>query len=65
VFHLSSNPMVARELAFIKVKVEPSKRPEIFGVVDTFRASVIDIGPNNLIIQVVGELSKIEAMVEL
>jgi acetolactate synthase-1/3 small subunit len=65
VFHLSSNQMVARELALIKVKAEPSKRPEILGVVDTFRASVIDIGPNNLIIQVVGELSKIEAMVEL
>jgi acetolactate synthase-1/3 small subunit len=65
VSHLNSNPMVARELAFIKVKAEPSIRPEIFGVVDTFRASVIDIGPNNLIIQVVGELSKIEATVEL
>ncbi|MGO4549377.1 acetolactate synthase small subunit [Paenibacillus sp. 2TAB23] len=65
VSHLSSNPLVVRELAFIKVKVEPSIRPEIFGVVDTFRASVIDMGPNNLIIQIVGEIEKIEAMVEL
>ncbi|MEK3722521.1 acetolactate synthase small subunit [Paenibacillus sp. FSL H8-0034] len=65
VLHVSSNPMVARELAFIKVKTEPVIRPEILGVVDTFRASVIDIGPNNLIIQVVGELGKIDAMVEL
>ncbi|WP_169086753.1 acetolactate synthase small subunit [Paenibacillus sp. PL91] len=65
VSHLSSNPLVVRELAFIKVKAEPSIRPEIFGVVDTFRASVIDIGPNNLIIQIVGEIRKIEAMVEL
>lgn len=65
VVYLSSKQMVARELAFIKVKAEPSKRPEIIGLVDIFRASVIDIGPNNLIIQVVGELSKIEAMAEL
>ncbi|WML53549.1 acetolactate synthase small subunit [Neobacillus sp. PS3-12] len=63
--HLSSSDMVARELCFIKVRVEPSKRPEILGVVNTFRASVIDIGPNSLIVQVVGELYKIEAMVEL
>jgi acetolactate synthase-1/3 small subunit len=63
--HLSSNEMVARELCFIKVKVEPSRRPEILGVVNTFRASVIDIGPATLIVQVIGELNKIEAMVEL
>jgi acetolactate synthase-1/3 small subunit len=63
--HLSAAEMVARELCFIKVRVEPSKRPEILGVVNTFRASVIDIGPNSLIVQVVGELYKIEAMVEL
>jgi acetolactate synthase-1/3 small subunit len=63
--HLSSSDMVARELCFIKVRVEPSRRPEILGVVNTFRASVIDIGPNSLIVQVVGELYKIEAMVEL
>ncbi|MDQ1912615.1 acetolactate synthase small subunit [Paenibacillus sp. GD4] len=65
VSHLSSYPMVERELAFIKVKAEPSERPEILGVVDAFRASVIDIGSRSLIIQVVGEFNKIEAMVEL
>jgi acetolactate synthase-1/3 small subunit len=63
--HLNSSEMVARELCFIKVRVEPSRRPEILGVVNTFRASVIDIGPNTVIVQVVGELNKIEAMVEL
>lgn len=63
--HLNSSEMVARELCFIKVRVEPSRRPEILGVVNTFRASVIDIGPNSLIVQVVGELYKIEAMTEL
>lgn len=63
--HLSSSEMVARELCFIKVRVEPSRRSEILGVVNTFRASVIDIGPNSLIVQVVGEFYKIEAMVEL
>jgi acetolactate synthase-1/3 small subunit len=63
--HLISNEMVARELCFIKVRVQPYMRPEILGVVNTFRASVIDIGTTNLIVQVVGELNKIEAMIEL
>jgi acetolactate synthase-1/3 small subunit len=65
VIDLSSNPMVAREVALIKVNAEPSIRPEILGVVDTFRAGVVDIGPNSLIVQVVGDSDKIDAMVEL
>ncbi|MEB3101038.1 acetolactate synthase small subunit [Ferviditalea candida] len=62
---LSSNPMVARELALIQINAEPKVRPEILGVVETFRASVVDIGPTTMIVQVVGDSDKIEAMVEL
>ena len=65
VVDLSSNPMVARELALIKVSAEPAARPEILGVVETFRAAVVDIGPSSLIVQVVGDSDKIDAMVEL
>ncbi|MCR8843853.1 acetolactate synthase small subunit [Paenibacillus sp. SC116] len=65
VLNLSSQEMVARELALIKVKAEPNMRPEILGVVETFRASIIDIGPSTLVVQVLGESSKIEAMIEL
>ena len=63
--NISSNPMVARELALIQINAEPAIRPEILGIVDTFRASVVDIGPNTLIVQVVGDSEKIDAMVEL
>jgi acetolactate synthase-1/3 small subunit len=65
VIDLSSNPMVARELALIKVGAEPASRAEILGIVETFRAAVVDIGPTSLIVQVVGDSLKIEAMVEL
>ncbi|MCR8632581.1 acetolactate synthase small subunit [Paenibacillus radicis (ex Xue et al. 2023)] len=65
VIDLSSNPMVARELALIKVNAEPSSRPEVLGVVETFRAAVVDIGPSSLIVQVVGDSLKIDAMIEL
>jgi acetolactate synthase-1/3 small subunit len=65
VMDLSSNPMVAREVALIKVNAEPGVRPEILGVVETFRAAVVDISPNSLIVQVVGDSDKIDAMVEL
>ena len=65
VVEVSAQPMVTRELGLIKVTAEPSVRPEIFGLVDTFRASVVDVSPNTLIIQVVGTSDKIDAMIEL
>ncbi len=63
--NLSSRPMVARELALIQVSAAPAIRPEILGVVETFRASVVDVGPTTLMIQVVGDSGKIDAMTEL
>ncbi|WP_313638112.1 acetolactate synthase small subunit [Paenibacillus sp.] len=65
VVDLGSKPMVARELALIKVNADPSERPEIMGVVETFRASVVDIGSTSLLVQVVGDTQKIDAMIEL
>ncbi|WP_431089804.1 acetolactate synthase small subunit [Paenibacillus sp. 8b26] len=65
VIDLSSKPMVARELAMIKVKAEPPQRPEIMGVVETFRAAVVDVGTTSLIVQVIGDTEKIDAMIEL
>ncbi|RJE91226.1 acetolactate synthase small subunit [Paenibacillus sp. 1011MAR3C5] len=65
VIDLSANAMVARELALIKVHAEPASRPEILGVVETFRAAVVDIGTHSLMVQVVGDTEKIDAMIEL
>nr|WP_223067902.1 acetolactate synthase small subunit [Paenibacillus caui] len=65
VVNLSTMPMVSRELALIKVKSEPAERPEIMGLVETFRAAVVDIGTKNMMVQVVGDTDKIDAMLEL
>jgi acetolactate synthase-1/3 small subunit len=65
VIDISGSPMVGRELGLIKIGAEPSARPEILGIVDTFRAGVVDIGPTTLIVQVVGDSEKIDAMIEL
>ncbi|WP_256760774.1 acetolactate synthase small subunit [Cohnella sp. WQ 127256] len=65
VIDVSGNPMVGRELGLIKIGAEPSSRPEILGIVETFRAAVVDIGPSTLIVQVVGDSEKIDAMIEL
>jgi acetolactate synthase-1/3 small subunit len=60
VIDISSSPMVARELGLIKLNAEPAARPEVLGIVETFRAAVVDIGPSTLIVQVVGDTDKID-----
>ena len=65
VVDLSEHPMVDRELALIKVNAEAEKRSEVLSVVETFRAAIVDIGSNTMIVQVVGDSSKVDAMTEL
>jgi acetolactate synthase-1/3 small subunit len=62
---LSKDPMVTRELALIKVSATPSQRTELNGIVDPFRASIVDIGTSSLIIQATGDTEKIDALLVL
>jgi acetolactate synthase-1/3 small subunit len=62
---LTAHPMVSREVALLKISAKPPARPEIIGVVDTFRANIVDIGPDSMIVQIVGDSAKIEALIEL
>lgn len=62
---LSKNPMVSRELVLIKVEASPSQRTELNGIVEPFRASIVDIGPSSLIIQATGDSEKIDALITL
>lgn len=62
---ITDKAMVARELALIKVKGSGKLRAEIQGVIQPFRASVIDVSKDSLTIQVTGKPDKVEAMIAL
>lgn len=62
---ISAQSMVARELALIKVLSTPNTRSEINSLIEPFRATVVDIGKDSLVIQITGESEKIEAFIEL
>ena len=63
---LNPQPSVAREWCIIKVKSEDEKsKLEILQYVDIFRAKVIDICDNSLIIEVTGDVGKINALISL
>ena len=62
---ISDQAIVARELALVKVPVLPHNRAEIYSLIEPFRASVIDVSKDSIIIQLTGETEKIEAFIEL
>ncbi len=62
---LEKEQAVERELMLIKVEAPPSRRTEINGIIEPFRATIVDVSPQSLVVQVTGEPSKLEAMIEL
>ncbi|MDQ0270023.1 acetolactate synthase small subunit [Cytobacillus purgationiresistens] len=62
---ITDQAIVARELALIKVQSNPQTRNEIYSLIEPFRASVIDVSKDSIVIQITGEFEKIEAFVEL
>lgn len=55
---------VQRELLIVKVRMEKSKLSEITEAASTYRASVIDLSPDSLLIEITGEPQKINAFLE-
>jgi len=59
---ISETEHVDRELVLIKVKAEPKVRGEIMQIVEIFRARIVDIGHDSLIIECTGDEGKIRAI---
>jgi acetolactate synthase-1/3 small subunit len=62
---LSEENHVEREMLLIKVNAEPAARAEILRIGDIFRAKVVDVTPTTYTLEVTGEESKIEAIIDL
>jgi acetolactate synthase-1/3 small subunit len=58
-------PTVFRHLALIKVSAAAETRTQIMQLVDVFRARVVDVAPDSLIIEVTGTDEKIEGLLEI
>jgi len=62
---ISEERKVARELALVKVHATAQNRSQIIEIVDIFRAEIVDVGPDSVIIEVTGEGDKIDTMFNL
>lgn len=62
---LKPEESVYRELALIKVKATPEQRQSVISIADIFRAKIIDVAKESLIIELTGNQAKIEAFLRL
>ena len=63
VVDVSSQDYVERDLMLIKVKAPAGKRSEIRELTDIFRGSIVDVGADEVMVEISGRESKIEAFI--
>jgi acetolactate synthase-1/3 small subunit len=62
---VTSQPAVARDLALIKVSARADQRTEIANLAAIFRAKIVDVAPDSVIVEITGTEDKIESLLEL
>ena len=62
---LKDGESVCRELIMVKVKANATQRAEIISVADIFRAKIVDVEMDSLMLEMTGNKSKVEAFLKL
>jgi acetolactate synthase I/III small subunit len=64
VHDISREDYVERDLMLIKIHAPPALRPEIYALVQIFRGRIVDVSPDQLMIEIAGQEKKIEAFID-
>lgn len=62
---VTNQPAITRDLALIKIQCPPERRTEVASLAEIFRASIVDIAKDSVIVEITGTEDKIEGLVEL
>jgi len=65
IVELDPDNAVTREHMLIKVRADPSTRSQILEAASLFRAAVVDVAPDSLVIEATGNSGKIQALLRL
>ena len=57
--------LVSRELALIRVSATPDTRKEIIQIADIFKANIVGVSPDSMIIEVAGDADKMSSLQDL
>lgn len=63
--HLLPGESVCRELVLVKVKATLEQRQQVISVADIFRAKIVDVAKESLMIELTGNQAKIDAFIKL
>ena len=62
---LEDNNSVCRELILTKVKTTPEQRQQIMAMTEIFRANIVDVAKESVMIEITGSQSKLSAFLSL
>ncbi len=63
VHDVTETPCVVRETALIKIKADGAMRGQVMDVAEMYRARIVDVATETLIVEVTGESEKIESCI--
>lgn len=63
--NITGKAAVFRDLAMIKVAATAESRPHVMQLADVFRARVVDVAPDSLIIEITGTEEKLDGLLEV
>ena len=62
---ITEHEVVSRELVMVKVKCSPENRSQILQIVDIFRANIVDVTPETIIVEATGDGDKLDSLMTL
>ncbi len=65
VTELKDGVSVCRELVLIKVQASKEEKQQIIAVADVFRAKIVDVAVDSLMIEITGNVNKVDAFIKL
>lgn len=62
---LEPSDSVTRELILVKIKAESAQRQQVISITEIFRANIVDVARDSLMIEITGSQSKLKAFLSL
>jgi acetolactate synthase-1/3 small subunit len=63
--NISEQPIVAREMALIRVSTNAENRSEIVQMVNIYRGEIVDVALDSMIVQIVGSEDRVASLIDL
>lgn len=63
--NVTDHSAVVRDLALIKVRSDAQARAQVLQLADVFRARVVDVGSDTMIVEITGTEDKIDSLVDV